>query len=312
MDTPQTSKPQASALDRFLEKTRRARRPSAATSAGLQNTSRMDGSPGAARPLRIGYIQAANDTDLQLYRPLAYGYLKAYTQKYLQHPIEMRFLESLDGFAGLDIVGISATSQGFARAKEISAQIKDKNRDIVTILGGHHITHLPETLPEHCDVGVRGEGEQSFLELVDCFSRNGLSPRPDNLRSIKGIVFHENGSIVTTGRRELIAPLDTLPFPAREPGHMPYMFSSCGCPYTCAYCAGSAMWDKTRFFTVEYVVSEIEWILEQFPGTDYIPIWDDLFVANRPRLRKIVELVRAAEAAREGKVQFLGAGKSCQ
>lgn len=244
-----------------------------------------------AKPLKIGFIQAINKIDVRWYRPLSFGYLKAYIDKYLNYPIEMQFLDSLDGIEELDIIGISATSQDFSRAKEIAKLSKDKKKEIITILGGHHITYLPETLSEEFDVGLLGEGEKTFLELVHCFYHNGLRLKLDDLRSIKGIVFHENGKIIITKRRELITQLETLPFPFREKGDMPYIFSSRGCPYRCAFCSSSAFWEKTRFFSAEYVVREIEWILERFPEVKHIPIWDDLFIANKPRFRKIVEMI---------------------
>lgn len=284
------------ALRRVVEKTRRAwsaRRGADQPSASTQG----DGGLSTARPLRIGYIQAANETDLQLYRPLAFGYLKAYTEKYLDHPVDIRFLDNLDDVADMDIIGISANSQVFARAMEIARQIKQKKSEVITILGGHHVTYLPETLSPDFDFGVLGEGEQTFLELVSSFCRDGLQAGRDDLRSIDGIAFHDDGHVVTTKPRALIEQLDTLPFPYREQGHVPYIHSSRGCPYKCAYCAGSAFWSRTRFFSAEYVVDEVEHILATFPGRRYIPVWDDLFVANKPRFRKIVDLIEQRNLA---------------
>ena len=93
-----------------------------------------------ARHLTISFIQAKNEIDVNWFRPFAFGYLKAYLEKYLDAPVEMYFLESLKNFEDFDIIAISSTSQDFAVAKQIARSIKQKRKEVVTILGGHHIT----------------------------------------------------------------------------------------------------------------------------------------------------------------------------
>lgn len=244
-----------------------------------------------AKPLKIGFIQAKNETDVDWFRPLAFGYLKAYLEKYLDIPAELCFLESLKGFEDFDIVAISSTSQDFAVAKEIACSAKQCKKEIVTILGGHHVTYLPQTLPKEIDIGVMGEGEQTFLELVRFFFNNSLRIKPESIKNIKGIVFRENSTLIITPRRESIIPLDRIPFPYRSAGETSYLFSSRGCPYKCAFCSSSAFWEKTRFFSAEYVVKEMEFLLSQFPKLSHISIWDDLFIAQPTRFREIVELI---------------------
>lgn len=248
-----------------------------------------------AKQLKIGFIQAKNEIDVQWYRPLSFGYLKAYIEKDLGERIEMQFLESLRDIDNYNILGISSTSQDFSIAKEMARSIKRQNREIIAILGGHHITYLPETLPEEFDIGVIGEGEETFLELIRYLFKHHLILKPDNLRSIRGIIFRENGNIVITPRRDLISSLDNIPFPYRSKGSAPYLFSSRGCPYRCRFCSSSAFWGITRFFSAGYVIKEIEIILEQFPELKNISVWDDLFIVNKPRFKKFVEMVEEKE-----------------
>lgn len=250
-----------------------------------------------AKQLRIGFIQATNEIDVQWYKPLSFGYLKSYIDKYFNNPVDMLYLNTVEEIDKFDIIGISSTSQDFPNAKEMAKSIKSVNKEIFTILGGHHITYFPETLSEEFDIGVIGEGEETFLELIRYFPDRGLMLKPEDLRNIRGIVFRENGNIVITSRRDLIVPLDKIPFPYRskESESIPYFFSSRGCPYKCAFCSSSAFWDKTRFFSAEYVVKEIEHILKRFPNLRYISIWDDLFIVNKARFKKFVELVEEKE-----------------
>lgn len=241
--------------------------------------------------MKIGFIQVKNEMDASWFKPLAFGYLKAYLEKYLDIPVSMYFLESLKNLEDFDIIAISSTSQDFAIAGETAHSVKQRGKEIITILGGHHITYLPQTLPKEIDVGVMGEGEQTFLELVHFFSNNSLRIKPKDLKNIKGIVFHENDSLTITPQREPIFPLDNIPFPYRSKSEKPYLFSSRGCPYKCAFCSSSAFWGETRFFSAEYVVEEIEFLLNHFPQLKHISIWDDLFIANLHRFRNIVNLL---------------------
>src|SRR6266540_3360112 len=103
------------------------------------------------KQLSIGFIQATNEMDVQWYRPLSFGYLKAYLDKHLVYAVDMQFLTSLDNLSKFDVIGISSTSQNFTEAKEIARKIKKVNKQIIVILGGHHITYLPETLSEEFD-----------------------------------------------------------------------------------------------------------------------------------------------------------------
>ncbi len=93
------------------------------------------------KQLKIGFIQAKNKIDVNWFKPLAFGYLKTYLEKYLEVSVEMYFLENLEGLEEFDIIGISSTSQDFAVATEIARSIKQSKEKIITILGEHHITY---------------------------------------------------------------------------------------------------------------------------------------------------------------------------
>ncbi len=73
----------------------------------------------------------------------------------------------------------------------------------------------------------------------------------NNLSEVKGIVFRKEGKVFSTGRRELIKSLDTLPYPAWDlidiNRYWESMFpitkrpvatimSSRGCNYHCSFC----------------------------------------------------------------------------
>ena len=138
------------------------------------------------------------------------------------------------------------------------------------------------------DVGVVGEGELTALELF---------PQIENPhKKIKGIVYRENEKLIVTESRPMLTNLDILPLPARDimkdfinRKQFTGMLTARGCPYHCVFCANAAFWKKIRFFSAEYVVNEIEHIVENY--TNRINFLDDAFTVNKPRLRKIVDML---------------------
>lgn len=61
------------------------------------------------------------------------------------------------------------------------------------------------------DVGVIGEGEATFLELIERYLKTGDVKSSD----IPGIVYRQNGSPVHTPPRPLIKDLESVPPPDR-------------------------------------------------------------------------------------------------
>jgi len=225
---------------------------------------------------------------------LGLGYIAAYLRKYSHinkiEIIDDDIIEKLR-FNKPDIIGITSVSQNFNRAISLSENIKNEFQ-IPIIVGGIHISALPHTLPTCFDVAVIGEGEHTMLELLELYEKNGLDK--NTLEKIHGIAFHNSNKIEITEKRELIEPLDNIPFPARDLlniGTHTSMITSRGCPYHCVFCSSSAYWRKTRFFSADYVVAEIKELVEKYSVT-MIDLWDDLFIADKKRLERISRLLK--------------------
>ena len=254
--------------------------------------------------LKIGYIQATNEMDVHWFPSLAFGYLKSYLKMHLGDTVLMERLDSQEDIRTCDIVAISSTSQDYEIARRIAREAKGLNQNVITVLGGHHVTYLPGTMTSEFDYGVLGEGEETILELVRHIFKYGLGGNPTILRQIKGIAFHEGGCVATTPPRDAIFPLDRIPHPIRDRRTAPYIMTSRGCPYRCAFCSSSAFWGKTRFFSAGYVVEEIEQILDTYPQVRNISIQDDLFVADTERFEEIVERLTAGGINRKASFSF--------
>lgn len=233
---------------------------------------------------------------------LGLGYLVSYAKKYSDRDSKFIILnqmpKSVKEITKLkpDIVGFTSMSLYYAEIDRLAHETK-RELNVPTIIGGHHISIMPESLTENFDFAVIGEGEETFLQLIN---------NQFDYKNTKGICFRENGQLKYTGEREVIKPLDKIPFPDREAmnlkkylhnfnwvgtkklGRGTSMITSRGCPHKCAFCSASKFWKKYREHSAEYVVSEIEMLHETYKCNRLL-IYDDYFTANKKRLLSIKE-----------------------
>jgi radical SAM superfamily enzyme YgiQ (UPF0313 family) len=239
-------------------------------------------------PLGIGYLAAVLEKnqyevdviDCQVHRPTR-SRLAAELVK--RHP---------------DVVGVTSSTLTYNPAVEIVKTAKEALPNCLTVIGGPHVTVLDEQAlsdVHEADIIVRGEGEQTILELVDLVSRAKLK----NLPEVKGITFRKNDKIVRTEDRAFIQNLDELPHPVYE--HFPLskyrisgkmylpIITSRGCPFQCTFCLASRMCGK-RFRTrsPKKVVDELEWLRDEH-GADVFAFYDDTFTFDIKRAHEICE-----------------------
>ena len=259
--------------------------------------------------IKILFINAINpESEIETrYTPLGILYLSASLKKaFPVGTFEVRLVnkdieKNLQSFRP-DIVGITAVSQNFNHA------IRHANLahrwGLPTIIGGIHISMIPESLTKDMDVGCIGEGELTIIELMKVFMEHKRFSS-DELQKIDGIVFWKNGKRIKTPHRTVIREMDQIiPHPDRTlkgPVKHAYVFSSRGCPYRCVFCASSRYWNQLRFFSPEYVFAEVENLVKN-SGAKMISFYDDLFVANKKRLHDIAILMEQSGLAK--KVKF--------
>jgi len=200
-----------------------------------------------------------------------------------------------------DVVGFSATTISITNAGRIAGLLKDASAAIVTVVGGPHVSAVPQrTLAAFAtlDYGIIGEGEISFFELLDRL-RGGKS-----IDDSPGLVYRRDGEIVANPRSPYIDDLDSLPLPAwdlvpRFPhGFHPSIFSyrkspvatlvtSRGCPFSCSFCDRSTSGKLGRFHTTESVLRHCQHLVEL--GVRHIIFYDDLFTVKRKRVVELCE-----------------------
>lgn len=202
-----------------------------------------------------------------------------------------------------DVVGITTTTPTFESVTKVAEDIKYVDKDIKIVIGGPHVTALPqEAIKEDCfDIGVIGEGEITFLELVKAFKKD------TSLKKVNGIVYKEKGKIKFTKPREFIKDLDSIPFPARHllpplkdyhPTPASYrklplgvLMTSRGCPYQCTFCDRAVFGTSYRFRSAKNVVNEIEELINKY-GAKELKFFDDTFTLDKKRLYEIFDLMK--------------------
>jgi anaerobic magnesium-protoporphyrin IX monomethyl ester cyclase len=218
-----------------------------------------------------------------------------------------------------DIVASSslATCNTYVVARTL-ATAKKVNPKILTVAGGQHFTATAkdslEAYPE-IDVIVRGEGEQTFVELVKNASKKSTCT------GINGISFRHKGQIVHNPPRPLIEDLESLPFPgyhlvkdivrkyhfAAMAGRrdLPYQLveGSRGCSHECSFCTQWRHWQgRWRVKSAKRIADEMEFCYQRFgcrflwltddnlgAGSRAEELADEIIARNMPDLRWFVQ-----------------------
>jgi len=190
-----------------------------------------------------------------------------------------------------DIVSISALTPTIGVALDTADKIKQVKPETVVVLGGYHPTFEYESVlsEDSVDVVVRGEGEYTFLELVQSIDKG------EDLDNVLGLAFLDknSGEVVLTGDRPVIQDLDELPFPAFHlfpmekykilniTTNVATIITTRGCPMQCSFCSSAALHgNKLRRRSYMNVVDECELRLKE-QNIDTIAFMDDTFTLNK-------------------------------
>jgi radical SAM superfamily enzyme YgiQ (UPF0313 family) len=249
--------------------------------------------------IKLGFIQAPGNDSRSYGIPLAFGYLVSVLQHEWDTPFEFRITNEPYDLIDFepDLIGLGSVTSCFWQVEQFADLFRQKLPDTSLVGGGHHISALPHRLPRTIDVGVIGEGEDTFLDLLRRFEP-GRGWQYEQLQHVPGVCYHGRlGNVLRTNARTLRRELDTLPYPIRSVNPLrpeeAVIFTSRGCPFRCTYCSTQEYWESYRRFTAEYVVRELTHIAETSPNVRSVYILDDLYVADRKRLREMSRLIAA-------------------
>lgn len=182
---------------------------------------------------------------------------------------------------------------------KLSRAIKNAYPDIPVVWGGWFPSVKPEmTIAKpYIDFVVRGQGELTFLELVESLVHS------KDIKGVQGITYKDGDKTVSTPARALE---DINKFPM-----MPYhlldidkyvskggdrvrhinILTSVGCPYQCKFCADNIVYNKKWLaLTAERVVEEIELLINKW-GVTHFQLDDPSFFISETRTRQICQMI---------------------
>lgn len=175
-----------------------------------------------------------------IYEPLGLAIVAALTPKHWDVEIlDENFEDVL--LKEADLVGLTSFTSNAFRAYEISEHFRQ--RKIPTIMGGIHVSMIPDDAAPYVDSIVIGEAESVWKNVIDDF---------------------ETGSLKKTYQGDLIDLKDT-PIPRHDLVSSKYIYASVqttrGCPMDCDFCSVTIFnGQKYRLRPVNDVLDELEQI----------------------------------------------------
>jgi radical SAM superfamily enzyme YgiQ (UPF0313 family) len=237
--------------------------------------------------------------DFSIYEPLALEYVAAgVVENHEVEILDLRLENNLEDVLqrySPDIVGITAYTVHVNTVRNLFKKIKLWNPKVLTVVGGHHATIMPEDFhSDNIDIVVLGEGIFTFREIVNRYEK-GMG-----LKEIPGIAYPNNGVLKKSDPVEKV-DLDAFPFPVRKltAKYRQYYYSdwmkplaairtSKGCPYRCNFCA---MW---KLADGKYYKRNPEKIVEELESIDekYVFFADDESLLDVPRMKTLAKLIK--------------------
>lgn len=182
---------------------------------------------------------------------------------------------------------------------------------IVIVCNSDSADHYDTYLRHGVDYVIRGEGEETLVELLNAMQSGG------DPSGITGIAFLKAGKTIITSPRPVLRNLDVLPLPAWDMLNIiPYkeiwksrhsyfsmnVATTRGCPYKCNWCAKPIYGNRYNSRTPEHVIREIQMLQIQFQP-DHIWMCDDIFGLKPGWIREFATLVRERGLSFRYKIQ---------
>lgn len=223
-------------------------------------------------------LTSFTDDELEIMPNLALLTLAAYARKtghiveYFEE-LDYRDAEDLPPWleGGFDLAAISAFTCQAPRAYKIADGLREKG--IPVVIGGNHITALPEEALQHADYVIVGEGEDTFPVFLEDFA-NGVAER----------VYTSTHSV---DMASIPAPLFEI---LQNPGKynkIPIQATR-GCPRNCDFCSITAVYGHNfRKKPVDRVMEEIRLAVKVF-GKPHISFVDENMLIDRPYAKELL------------------------
>ncbi len=209
--------------------------------------------------------------------------------------IDLRALSSWDHFREVlgdrdpDVVGLTMMSVDYNPARQAIAIAKEIKPQVITVIGGPHVTiALEDALRIPCvDYLVTGEGERTFPQLLQLIEGDDLPP----YRVLRGVTpdldeipFSDRDLFLDEWRKwgyDLDSP--EVPFVDELPPPFATIIAGRGCLYNCAFCKPGEDYlfgKRTRRRSVDNVIGELHMLVDRYRISSFM-FHDDCLTEDR-------------------------------
>ncbi len=195
-----------------------------------------------------------------------------------------------------DIIGLTTYTSYYQDSIDFASKMKSFYPNVKIVVGGPHITTLPESLNKNFDYAILGQGEVRLLKLLQAIKQNKIP------RDIDGIAYWDNKEIKIIKRKEekeleLDDSITDYSLLHKDYWKKRFIFeitdfqvymgviSSIGCPYHCLFCSVKACWGNIKYRCIKKVINEIKELYYKY-SVRHIEFYDDLFALNKNRLKE--------------------------
>ena len=214
-----------------------------------------------------------------LFPSLALPLLAALTPRSADVTIQNEFFEDINFDEPVDLVGITAYTSRALRAYEIADEFRRRN--VPVVMGGIHVSMVPDEAAEHADTVIIGEAEETWPRFIEDFQAGRAesryrAERPPSLDDLPVPRFSllSRSHYLSYRQRGLsrFAPTSFIPVQTAR-----------GCPHACEFCSVSVFNGREyRARPIASVINEIKSL-----GTKVCFFVDDDIFAVPERAREL-------------------------
>jgi radical SAM superfamily enzyme YgiQ (UPF0313 family) len=229
------------------------------------------------KDLKVGLIQlACSDYRHEIFHlpTQTFPMLAAATPPDVELYLTDESIEPIDYGRPVDLVGISIIIPFALKAYEIARRFRE--RGVTVVLGGHHVTALPQEAMQHADAVVTGEGDLVWPQLLEDFRNNRLKK------------IYNGGYVQDLG---VLQPPRTDLLKARKYSIANAITATRRCPYDCSYCCVSSKGSRFRTRPVAHIVRDMENAIGNPVQKKIFTFWDDNLAGDRKYLKELYQAI---------------------
>ncbi len=194
-----------------------------------------------------------------------------------KHEVVYRDVEQIDDddaealLIGFDLVAISTFTAQAPEAYRVADAARRVGAQVV--MGGLHVTVLPDEALQHCDAVMVGEGEVCWPEILEDAEHGQLAP-----------VYRSQPREFDLGQ----APMPAYHLLDMDRYNRITVQTTRGCPLRCEFCASSILLtNQYKVKPVEKVLAEVDAVIERWPRP-FLEFADDNSFANRRHWKRLL------------------------